>query len=198
MSIIIELGHTAKDDIEKDANLAYYLLYRADSPLSFQELSSSMQMDSFRLSSALGWLLRGDEIVVTYLEGTQYFQVKDKAIATAKNYYLPREQEIYLKFKYLITQHCHEHLNVSDYAKMLCISSKYLSSSVRKASGKAAKKWIEEATVKEIERDLRTTCKSIKEISDSFQFPTATFFCKCFKQQLGMSPGEYRKLLVKE
>ncbi|MBO7637221.1 MAG: helix-turn-helix domain-containing protein, partial [Paludibacteraceae bacterium] len=39
---------------------------------------------------------------------------------------------------------------------------------------------------------LKNTNMTLKEIVAELNFPTATFFCRYFKQHTGFSPNEYR------
>nr|MCR5712623.1 helix-turn-helix domain-containing protein [Prevotella sp.] len=52
---------------------------------------------------------------------------------------------------------------------------------------------IKVVTMKEIERRLRYTGDSIKQISQAMNFPNTSFFGKYFKQHSGMTPNSYRK-----
>ena len=52
---------------------------------------------------------------------------------------------------------------------------------------------IKVVTMKEIERRLRYSTDSIKQISAALNFPNTSFFGKYFKQHSGMTPNSYRK-----
>ena len=67
---------------------------------------------------------------------------------------------------------------------------------VKAASGKTPTKWIQEETIKEIERMLCHTRMPIKEIVYRLNFPNASFFGKYFKAQKGMSPKHYRETYI--
>lgn len=45
-------------------------------------------------------------------------------------------------------------------------------------------------------RMLRSTDKTISEISDYFGYDNALYFSKCFKKIMGLSPREYRKQVI--
>ena len=86
-----------------------------------------------------------------------------------------------------------KHRTVEYYATRLNISSKYLTVICKKNSGKTANQWIQEYTLSAITHYLRTTEKSIKEISFLLGFPNTSFFGKYVKDHLGCSPLEYRR-----
>lgn len=83
--------------------------------------------------------------------------------------------------------------SVKAYAEKLCITPKYLSSLCKKVSGKTALSWIHQFTIDAIIKRLKYSNMTIKEISDSMNFPNISFFGKFVKSQTGMSPSEYRK-----
>lgn len=84
--------------------------------------------------------------------------------------------------------------SVSDYADRLCVTSKYLSAVCKQLTGRTASTWINEYVMKEIVHQLRFTDKCIKEIALELGFPNVSFFGKYVKNQLGVSPSEYRKM----
>lgn len=82
---------------------------------------------------------------------------------------------------------------VKKYAQELCITPKYLSNITKQVTGRTALDWIHSYTVKAIEKYLRRSNLSIKEISELLGFPNLSFFGKFTKSHLGMSPTQYRK-----
>ncbi|MBQ9312575.1 MAG: AraC family transcriptional regulator [Bacteroidales bacterium] len=83
--------------------------------------------------------------------------------------------------------------SVKEVASALNITPKYLSSIVKSISGKTAMMWIHEYMVKSIEKHLKYTTMSIKEVAISLNFENLSFFGKFTKNHLGCSPKEYRK-----
>lgn len=79
------------------------------------------------------------------------------------------------------------------YSKRLYKTPKYLSTAVKKVSGKTASIWIQEMVVAEIAELLRNSPKSIKEICDDLDFPSLSSFGRYVRTHLGKSPREYRK-----
>ena len=83
--------------------------------------------------------------------------------------------------------------SVAEYADMLYVTPKYLSSVVKQISGRTALDLIHETTTHAIVRQLKYTDKSIKEIATEMKFPSLSFFGKFVKSQLGVSPKRFRK-----
>jgi len=104
-----------------------------------------------------------------------------------------RGEQIVEKFVYMVDEDCGCHRLVEYYAERLNITPKYLSTLVRSSLGRTPTNVIKMVAVKEIERRLRFTDDSIKEISISLNFPNTSFFCKYFKQHSGMTPMSFRK-----
>ncbi|KAA6340798.1 Arabinose operon regulatory protein [termite gut metagenome] len=79
------------------------------------------------------------------------------------------------------------------YADKLCISSKYLTTLVKRKTGTTATDWIEKHIILEAQALLKSTNMTIQQISDELNFSSQTFFGKFFKRIVGMSPKDYRK-----
>lgn len=87
--------------------------------------------------------------------------------------------------------------SVSYYAEQLCITPKYLSTTIKKVSCKTAFEWINEYVMEDVKRQLSFSGKSIKEIADYLKFPNISFFGKYVKTHLGVSPTEFRRQIQK-
>ena len=103
-----------------------------------------------------------------------------------------REQRLFHDFIQLVNQHAPQQHNIDFYANHLFLSPRYMSTIVKKVSGRAAKEWIDEAIIARIKVELRHTDKQVALISDEMNFPNASFFCKYFKRMTGMTPMEYK------
>ena len=100
---------------------------------------------------------------------------------------------LFHKFINLLSKNEGRTCSVKKYADELCITPKYLSFICKQVSGKTALEWIHEYTIKSIERYLKHSNLSIKEIADRLGFPNLSFFGKFTKNYLGVSPTEYRR-----
>ncbi|MCR4994123.1 MAG: helix-turn-helix domain-containing protein [Bacteroidales bacterium] len=104
-----------------------------------------------------------------------------------------RGEQIVEKFLWLVNENNGHQRFVDYYAERLNITPKYLSTLVQKALGRTPSEVIRAVTIKEIERRLRYTKQSIKEISNALDFPNTSFFGRYFKHYSGMTPVAYRK-----
>lgn len=83
--------------------------------------------------------------------------------------------------------------SVAWYANRLCKTPKYLSTVIKRTSGRTASEWIHETVTAEIADLLKNSPKSIKEICDELDFPNLSFFGRYVREHLGVSPTEYRR-----
>lgn len=101
-------------------------------------------------------------------------------------------EQLVEKFVWMVNEDCGRNRLVEYYANRLNITSKYLSTLVRSSLNRTPTEIIQVMTMKEIERRLRYTDDSIKQISHAMNFPNTSFFGKYFKQHSGMTPNNYR------
>lgn len=104
----------------------------------------------------------------------------------------PRQRELLQKFILLVHTHCQQKRDVSFYAGLLCISTKYLTDICRRITGDPAKKIIDNFTILEIKLLLQTTTESLQNIAEQLNFPDQSYLGRFFKRHEGISPAEYR------
>ena len=81
---------------------------------------------------------------------------------------------------------------VDEFANLLNITPKYLSTIIKELMNRRPSTYILLYTMKAIERRLRFTDMTMQEIAIDLKFPNASFFGKYFKEHNGMTPMEYR------
>ena len=105
-----------------------------------------------------------------------------------------RAEHIFTEFIHLLEQNFKKERRVSWYGQQLCISPKYLSETIKQISHHTPNEWIDNYVTLEIRVLLKNSTKSIKEIAQELHFPNQSFLGKYFKEHVGKSPSEYRKL----
>lgn len=105
---------------------------------------------------------------------------------------LSRCDDYFSRFMKLLAIHYREEREVAFYASKLCVTPKYFSTMVKKASGKSPGKWIDEVVMEEIHYLLKNSNISIKEIAYQLNFANVSFFGKFVKRHVGLSPYHYR------
>ncbi|TSE09796.1 helix-turn-helix domain-containing protein [Aquimarina algiphila] len=98
----------------------------------------------------------------------------------------------FAKYKELIEENYEKGLSVSEYAELLNVSSKTLTTITKNVVGKSASQLISERIILEAKRLLRFTALQIGEIAFKVGFEDASYFVKFFKRHVGNSPGGYR------
>jgi len=118
--------------------------------------------------------------------GYQFHQIPDE---TNKS----KQDKLVEKFLTLVKENYKKHRIVEFYADKLCLTPKYLSKVVKQNSNKTAADWVEDHVILEAKALLKSTDKTIGQISEELNFPTQSFFGKYFKRRTGLPPKDYRK-----
>lgn len=98
--------------------------------------------------------------------------------------------EAFLK---LVETHYREERRLDFYAGALSRSVKYLSGHIKAETGVNASDWIDKCVILDAQAQLLSSNRSVREISESFGFPSQSFFGKYFKRITGTSPTEFRR-----
>ena len=104
-----------------------------------------------------------------------------------------RQEEVFNRFLELVNKYAVHERSCAFYADRLCLTSRYLSTLVRQASGRTVMDWVNEAVMQEAKLMLCHTDKLVYQIADELNFPNASFFCKYFRRMTGMTPKDYRQ-----
>lgn len=104
-----------------------------------------------------------------------------------------QHNRLYDDFFMLLTRYYRWERSVAFYADKMNLTPKYLSRAIKKVSGKSILEWINEFVIIEIKVRLKTTEKTILEISEDLNFPNPSAFIQFFKLHTGMTPLKFRK-----
>jgi len=130
--------------------------------------------------------------VVKYLTLAFFYHTGSQIHQLSEDDKKPKQEILLDNFLDLVQKHYKQERNINFYADKLCLTSKYLTTIIRKTSGKTAGEWIDEYVVTESKALLKSTKMTVQQISDELNFPSQSFFGKYFKRQAGISPKEYR------
>ena len=103
-----------------------------------------------------------------------------------------RAEEYFRQFTELLGEHYKHERSVGFYARQLCITPKYLTTLIKRISGKAVSEWIDNYVILEAKTLLKYSNMSVQEIAYYLNFPNQSFFGSYFKRNAGMSPSQYK------
>ncbi len=112
---------------------------------------------------------------------------------TTENH-LSRSQIIANQFEALVDKMYVDTKNVSDYAEELNITPNYLTTTIKKLTGKSAKDVIQERLLMESKSLLKYSGLDIAEIAYRLNFQEPTHFTRFFKNLSGVTPNQFRRM----
>ena len=121
-----------------------------------------------------------------YGTGYRFYAVQDESKKTKKDILVE-------KFLAIVKKNYREQRMIEFYSEKLFLTPKHLSRIIKERSGKSSGEWIEDHVMLEAMALLKSTDKTIQQISDELNFASQSFFGKYFKRRAGISPKEYRK-----
>lgn len=99
-----------------------------------------------------------------------------------------RHESLSDRFFRLLALHFREEHTVRYYADRLNLTPKYLSTAIKRITGRPILDWIHEALLIEAAMLLRTTDLTVQEIADRLNFSTPSAFVQFFKKHTGTTP----------
>lgn len=104
----------------------------------------------------------------------------------------PRSEKYFKQFIRLLSTHYIRERTVNFYANELRITSKYLTTLIKRVSGRSVSEWIDNYVIVEAKLMLKFSDRSIQEIASELNFANQSFFGSYFRRNTGMSPSQYR------
>ena len=108
----------------------------------------------------------------------------------------PKENLLYRQFLELLSTSFKSYHEVSDYARLLGITTRHLSELTKRSSGKGAKDLIAGQLIAEAKRSLLFSPNPVKEIAYQLNFSSPEQFSHFFKRNTTFSPLDYRTRFV--
>lgn len=105
---------------------------------------------------------------------------------------LPRYEEVAKEFRLLLNRHFLSLKRPSNYSNLMNLSTPYLNECVRNATGFPVSHHIQQRIVLEAKRLLVHSRKSAREIGFVLGFEDTSYFSRYFKNQVGMTPLNFR------
>lgn len=107
-----------------------------------------------------------------------------------------RERDEIQKAKRYIETNYFRDISIVDVAAHIGLNSTYFSHLFKKENGQGFTDYLTRHRLMEAQRLLKETAKTISEISEEVGYNDVTYFRKIFRQQLQMTPSEYRAQFI--
>ena len=101
-------------------------------------------------------------------------------------------------FLSMVEMYCLREKKLDFYARQLGISTKYLSMTVTKTTGKNASKWISDYVIEAANNLLGSTSSQVNEIAEKLGFASSSDFCKYYRVCTGLTPLQYRREFLRQ
>ncbi|MBW5445703.1 response regulator [Cohnella sp. CFH 77786] len=89
-------------------------------------------------------------------------------------------------------------LSLTMLAEEVFVSPNHLNTMFKKVTGRTVHQYLADIRMSKAEELLRTTKLKVSEIAGRIGVSNFSYFCSIFKQQFGMSPGEYQELMQRK
>ncbi|MDR3294242.1 MAG: helix-turn-helix domain-containing protein [Clostridiales Family XIII bacterium] len=104
-----------------------------------------------------------------------------------------RYSTLYENFQKLVYEHIEERQSVRYFADRLDVSIGCLNEQIRRQTGLAPGEFIKKVEIAEMKRLIANTDMSMGEIAKSMGFSDGSYFCRMFKNEIGISPMKFRQ-----
>lgn len=104
-----------------------------------------------------------------------------------------RKELLAMQFLKLLVQHYREGNTIGFYAERLFVTGGYLNKAVREVTGRTVNRCISEIIASEAKYLLLRTELTVEAISEQLHFNSAGSFSRFFKNEVSVSPMQYRK-----
>ncbi len=119
-------------------------------------------------------------------------QLRDLASASV---YLQGRTEALRRVLKFIDENLQQDISLNDTAAAAFLSPNYLSQLLKKQTGMAYVEWLTARRMERAQHLLAHTSERISAVANAVGFTDEAYFTRRFRQQLGQSPSQYRKLL---
>ncbi len=187
-------------DIDFQSLIPFYATIHDNPCLPLSDDNAFMLFDFFTF---LGGKTRSDNpykkeitqhlMLALFYEISAIYQTKQPELAVHN---LSHHEDICKRLIELVLKHHRTERSVGFYAQELCLTPKYLSSLIKRISGKSVSEWIDHAVIMDAKTLLKSSTMTIQQIADQLNFPNPSFFGRYFKQHTGMTPCQYRKDII--
>ena len=98
----------------------------------------------------------------------------------------------------LISSSSEEDISVSELARHAGMSEVYFRKLFKSVAGVSPAKFIVDQRVRRAKELLSLDYLTLDDVSERCGFSSLSYFCRVFKENTGMTPGEFKKALLRQ
>lgn len=103
------------------------------------------------------------------------------------------KRQIANEVAYLLETHGRsESMQISELSKRLNVHRNYITNCFKQVYGISPKYYLTKVKIENAKKLLQETTMSIEDVADSLQFSSSAYFCKFFRNHVGMTPNKFR------
>lgn len=197
-----------REDIPKlEKGAADFLAYMAEGHFEIGEIRKAFIKNYYLISDTLQEidrtryqhfrgknLLRNIESAVTWHELESAYRDVVQAIARAQTKREDISNYVIKRAINHIREHYQEGLTQEEVAAVLQITPEYLSTLFNREMGINFSVFLKQFRISHAKRMLKGTDMKVYEIADAVGYSDSKYFQRVFKEEVGVSPGEYRQM----
>lgn len=130
--------------------------------------------------------------IIRHISKSLYYNVLETFSIHSDDSTHSQDERIAKRFISLVNTYGHMHRDLSFYCDKLCITTKYLSNIVSRATRKVCTQWLQDATMNKAKFLLRETDKPVSNIAEELGFVTPSDFSRYFRKYEKVNPLSYR------
>ncbi|WP_352421371.1 helix-turn-helix domain-containing protein [Proteiniphilum sp.] len=189
-NIILQFPHSLRYDFLFRLNQNPGIKMPTDKMGSILKLHSLMTENHNKSGGPFQWKITASLLQALMLMVISEYENENYRLSSVEK---SRQEGLAEQFFKLLVVNFKKEKTVTFYANELCLTPKYLSTVIKKVTGRPVMDWIHEILIIGIKQELVSTHRTMLEISEEYNFPNPSFFSSFFKQHTGKTPIEYRK-----
>ena len=130
---------------------------------------------------------------VCYIKLLKHYFQKNSMMENKESDIISSKKEYFYSFVRELFNHHRQSREVIFYANTLNISSNYLNEICQSVCEHSAKEVIDYYLSSQLKFELNNTSKSIQQLTEEYNFPNQSYFCRYYRRIMGETPTDTRK-----
>lgn len=185
-SASMNVEHAVYDLLKSDRRCGYEILINEVVDSMFRIFKFYFTIEHYSMTDRIVAL----QLQAFFLGFYDYLQSNPRGDLRSKG--TQRTEELFNRFMELLEREYERGHEVNYYADRMNITRRYLGIIVRGKTGMSTKRIIDEYIILRLKLVMRTSKRSLKQISHDFHFSDQTALTRYFSTHVGISPQQYR------